>query len=415
MQTLWEQQRQKDAQNLVLQKKLSHYYSWISILQNKVMQQNPQAVKNAKRLYIGGFSPGTAEEDLRSFLSDLLQTTGGCSMPGNPVISVRIMKDKNFAFAEFRSVEETVNATALDGVAFDASTRLKIRRPSNYDINTAILLGPLTPDPTMNLTGVDICRSTVDDSPHKLFIGGLPYEYSEERVREMVSTFAAVRSFNLVMDRTTGKSKGYAFCELVDEAKTDLVIQQLNSQKVENKLLTVKRAMEGGKKTNSSLLQTMMNPVVSNGASGGPFPSDLATQYSTPHSLITPPRPYTVLGLNGVSEGLLGGTPLSHGSLQANNMMNLVNASQRPSSMISQMSSLTNGSAEALPGSYGSLCGAYGLDLKVDPEFLGQEQHFNQSLGGARQVTTACLYNDKTFTEQLELHGIENPGGNSLW
>ena len=61
MQALWEQQRQKDAQILVLQKKLSHYRSWITSLQNKVQQQNPQALKNAKRLYIGGFHTGTTE------------------------------------------------------------------------------------------------------------------------------------------------------------------------------------------------------------------------------------------------------------------------------------------------------------------------------------------------------------------
>jgi len=46
---------------MLLQKKLGYYKSWISSLQNKVAQQNPQALKNAKRLYIGGFSGGTTE------------------------------------------------------------------------------------------------------------------------------------------------------------------------------------------------------------------------------------------------------------------------------------------------------------------------------------------------------------------
>lgn len=59
----------------------------------------------------------------------------------------------------------------------------------------------------MDTSGLDICRSTVEDSPNKLFIGGLPYENSEEEVRDLMASFGALKSFNLVMDRNTGKSK----------------------------------------------------------------------------------------------------------------------------------------------------------------------------------------------------------------
>lgn len=61
MQVLFEQLRQKDAQILLAQKKLSHFRSWMDSLQSKVNAQNSQAVKNARRLYIGGFSPGSSE------------------------------------------------------------------------------------------------------------------------------------------------------------------------------------------------------------------------------------------------------------------------------------------------------------------------------------------------------------------
>jgi len=46
------------------------------------------------------------------------------------------------------------------------------------------------------------------------------------------------------MDKVTGKSKGYAFCQF-DEGATDYVIAALNQKKVGNKILTVKRALEG--------------------------------------------------------------------------------------------------------------------------------------------------------------------------
>lgn len=57
-----------------------------------------------------------------------------------------------------------------------------MRRPNNYDHNVAMLLGPTEPNPTMALEGLDMIRTVVADSPDKLFIGGLPCDWSEEQV-----------------------------------------------------------------------------------------------------------------------------------------------------------------------------------------------------------------------------------------
>ena len=63
--------------------------------------------------------------------------------------------------------------------------RLQIRRPNNYDINVSLMLGPTEPDPTMDVSSLDIVKTVVQDSPHKLFIGGLPCDWSEDQVRGM--------------------------------------------------------------------------------------------------------------------------------------------------------------------------------------------------------------------------------------
>jgi hypothetical protein len=60
---------------------------------------------------------------------------------------------------------------------------LQVRRPNNYDMNVAVMLGPTEPDPTMDLTQLDIVKTVVQDSPDKLFIGGLPCDWSEDQVR----------------------------------------------------------------------------------------------------------------------------------------------------------------------------------------------------------------------------------------
>ena len=286
----------------------------------------------------------------------------------------------------------------------------------------------------MDLSSLDICRSTVDDSPHKLFIGGLPYDYNEEQVRDLVGTYAAVRSFNLVMDRTTGKSKGYAFCELMDESMTDVVIQQLNTYKLGNKLLTVKRAMEGGRNTNSQMLQSMLNPSQSptsfsvdmphlyssgsghvsglhQGVHSGSYGGYNQQNLSGAPSLMMSPTQTPMTGLSGMNVGssssMLGGTPMSNGSMQANNMLSQLIGAQQSSFLSQQPSmgslsgggegipvpdaqkSLTNafhGSfgtpGGGIPGSYNSLGGGSlhlgpQQDLKVDPDIC---HSFDQSL-----------------------------------
>jgi hypothetical protein len=58
---MFNQLREKDAQIHVLQKKLQHFRSWVSSIHHKVQQMNPQAIKNSKRLYIGGIPADTTE------------------------------------------------------------------------------------------------------------------------------------------------------------------------------------------------------------------------------------------------------------------------------------------------------------------------------------------------------------------
>lgn len=159
----------------------------------------------------------------------------------NPSMVFQI-QDKSYAFVEFRSVEEASNCMALDGVRF-RDTFLKVRRPNNYDPAVAMMLGPTEPNPAMDLSALEVVRTVVQDSPHKIFIGGLPCDWNEDQVTEMLVPFGGLKAFNLVMDRATGNSKGYAFCEFVDIHITDSVIHALNGKPVGNKFLTVKRAL----------------------------------------------------------------------------------------------------------------------------------------------------------------------------
>lgn len=50
------------------------------------------------------------------------------------------------------------------------------------------------------------------DANERVFVGGLPYYLTDDQCRELLASFGAIKSFDLVKDRETGNSKGCAVC-----------------------------------------------------------------------------------------------------------------------------------------------------------------------------------------------------------
>lgn len=76
-------------------------------------------------------------------------------------------------------------------------------------------------------------------------MAGIPYHLTEAQIRELFETFGVLRGFDLVKDKETGNSKGYAFCIFQDLSVTDIACAALNGLKIGNKILMVRRANEG--------------------------------------------------------------------------------------------------------------------------------------------------------------------------
>jgi len=150
---------------------------------------------------------------------------------------------------EFRSIDETTQAMAFDGINFKGQS-LKIRRPHDYQP-----MPGMTDNASVNVSGggggnlISVISTVVPDSPHKIFIGGLPNYLNEDQVKELLLSFGQLRAFNLVKDAATGLSKGYAFAEYVDYNITDQAIAGLNGMQLGDKKLIVQRASVGAKNT----------------------------------------------------------------------------------------------------------------------------------------------------------------------
>jgi splicing factor U2AF subunit len=214
--------------------------------------------RQARRLYIGNIPFGITEDLMINFFNDKMQESRLCSAPGYPVLAVQINMDKNFAFVEFRSVEETTNAMAFDGIMLQGQA-LKIRRPKDY----APIPG-LTDSGVKHIPGV--VSTVVPDGPNKVFCGGLPTYLSDDQVKELLCSFGDLKSFNLVKDSGTTFSKGYCFFEYVIEGITDAAIQGLNGMQLGDKKLIVQRASVGASKmiTGEGADMSMFMPSIPN-------------------------------------------------------------------------------------------------------------------------------------------------------
>ncbi|KAF9090809.1 hypothetical protein BGX23_005681 [Mortierella sp. AD031] len=76
------------------------------------------------------------------------------------------------------------------------------------------------------------------DSAH-VFVGGLPYHLTEGDIICVVSQFGEVAGINLVRDKETGKSKGYAFLKYVDQRSTILAVDNLNGAQIAGRTIRV--------------------------------------------------------------------------------------------------------------------------------------------------------------------------------
>jgi RNA recognition motif-containing protein len=77
---------------------------------------------------------------------------------------------------------------------------------------------------------------------HKLFVGGLPFSTSEERLREVFAQAGKVESAVVVTDRGTGRSRGFGFVEMSTSEEADQAVAKLNGKDLDGRQLKVERA-----------------------------------------------------------------------------------------------------------------------------------------------------------------------------
>ncbi len=78
----------------------------------------------------------------------------------------------------------------------------------------------------------------------RLYVGGLPYQTTEQDLVELFEQIGNVATATVIMDRSTGRSKGFGFVEMGDTQEAQDAIARLNGSTLGNRTITVNEAQE---------------------------------------------------------------------------------------------------------------------------------------------------------------------------
>jgi RNA recognition motif-containing protein len=86
----------------------------------------------------------------------------------------------------------------------------------------------------------------------KIYVGNLPYSVNDDTLRGLFTEIGTVESAQVIMDRYSGRSKGFGFVEMTNDAEAADAISKLNGKEVEGRAIVVNEARpmekrEGGR------------------------------------------------------------------------------------------------------------------------------------------------------------------------
>jgi RNA recognition motif-containing protein len=76
----------------------------------------------------------------------------------------------------------------------------------------------------------------------KLYVGNLAYSVTDSTLEQLFGQHGTVQSAQVIMDRDTGRSKGFGFVEMGSDQEAQAAIQALSGKEVEGRALTVNEA-----------------------------------------------------------------------------------------------------------------------------------------------------------------------------
>jgi RNA recognition motif-containing protein len=76
----------------------------------------------------------------------------------------------------------------------------------------------------------------------RLYVGNLSYNISNQQLEELFAPYGQVKSAQVIVDRDSGRSKGFGFVEMIDANQARAAIEGLNLKEIDGRSLTVNEA-----------------------------------------------------------------------------------------------------------------------------------------------------------------------------
>ncbi|BFZ22637.1 hypothetical protein BsWGS_25676 [Bradybaena similaris] len=175
-----------------------------------------------RKLFVGGLSYETTEDSLRTHFEQW-----------GEIVDCVVMRDPNtkrsrgFGFITYK-----------DSANIDDAQANRPHKIDNREVETKRAMPR------------DSGGASNHESVKKMFVGGLKDDTTEEQVRDCFSPFGKIDHVDIVVDKATGKVRGFAFVTFKDYDSVDKAVllkrHDLNSRKVEVKKAVSKDQMEGG-------------------------------------------------------------------------------------------------------------------------------------------------------------------------
>lgn len=176
--------------------------------------------------------------------------------------------------------------------------------------------------------------SAAERSMRSVFVGNIPYEATEEQLKDIFCEVGPVVSFRLVYDRETGKPKGYGFCEYKDQDTALSAMRNLNGYELNGRALRVDNAAsEKSKEELKNLQASLGGPPAESPYGPEVEPNDAPDAISKAVSSLPPEQLYELMkqmkmciqnNPNEARNMLLQNPQLAYALLQAQVIMRII-------------------------------------------------------------------------------------------
>lgn len=78
----------------------------------------------------------------------------------------------------------------------------------------------------------------------KIYVGQLPYNVNENELKELFSGFGEIVSVNLIIDRHSGRSKGFGFIDMPNNSEADTAVKALNKSMLNGREIKVNQVQQ---------------------------------------------------------------------------------------------------------------------------------------------------------------------------